>query len=168
MSEQQQAVLIFPGRDQDLLSEALVCAQGELPFLQGPTGWPRPDWTDCSGGLHRRAVRVRGAVCLLAGLGRARTKDVQVCCRGPAQSGELDQSTVVGQPQLHVRASDGFGEEVQRWDAGGQGVLSISGWKRAAFILGEQLCKALNQCVQIPRTVNNCVLVCHAKFSLFI
>lgn len=89
-------------------------AEGEPPLLQGPAGRPGRDGSDCSGGLHRPAVRVRGAVRLLAGVERAGTADVQVCCRGPGESGELDQSPIVSQPQLPGRAGDGSGEEVQR------------------------------------------------------
>lgn len=104
------------GWDKDLLSEALVPAQGQPSFLQGPAGWPGPDRGDCSGGLHRPAVWIRGAVCLLAGVERARTANVQVCCWGPGQSGELDQSPAVSQSQLPGPARDGHWEEVQRWE----------------------------------------------------
>lgn len=89
-------------------------AQGEPPLLQGTADRQGPDRSDCSGGLHRPAVRVRRAVCLLVGLERAGPADVQVCCRGPGQSGELDQSPAVSQSQLPGPASDGPGEEVQR------------------------------------------------------
>ena len=80
------------GRDKDFLSEALVHAEGEPPLLQGPASRPGRDRGDCSGGLHRPAVRVRRAVRLLAGVERAGAADVQVRCRGPGEPGELDQS----------------------------------------------------------------------------
>lgn len=91
-----------------------MCAEGEPPLLQGEAFRPGRDWSDCSGGLHRPAVRVRGAVRFLAGVERAGAADVQVCGRGPGQPGELDQSPAVGQPQLPGSAGDGYGEEVQR------------------------------------------------------
>ena len=89
-------------------------AEGEPPLLQGPASGPGPDRRDCSGGLHCPAVRVRGTICLLTGVERSGPADVQVCCRGPGESGELDQSPAVGQPQLPDPAGDGPGEEVQR------------------------------------------------------
>lgn len=132
------------GWDKDLLSEALVPAQGQPSFLQGPAGWPGPDRGDCSGGLHRPAVWIRGAVCLLAGVERAGTANVQVCCWGPGQSGELDQSPAVSQSQLPGPARDGHWEEVQRWET--------ERLKESCLCSGEQLCEVLNQCLQTPCT----------------
>lgn len=98
------------GGDKNFLSEALVCAEGKPPLLQGEVCRPRRVRSDCSGGLHRPAVRVGGAVRLLSGVERAGTPDLQVCRRGSGESGELDQSAAVSQPQLPGPVGAGHGE----------------------------------------------------------
>lgn len=123
------------GWNQNFLSEALVRAEGEPPLLQGTADRPGSDRSDCSGGLHRPAVRVRGEFRLLAGVEWAGAADVQVRGGGPGRSGELDQSPAVSQPQLPGPACNRNGVEVQRWEKKGSGGFISGGGKRAGFVL---------------------------------
>lgn len=145
------------GWDQDFLSEALVRAEGEPPLLQRPADRPGSGRSDCSGGLHRPAVRVRGELRLLAGVERAGAADVQVCRGEPGQSGELDQSPAVSQPQLPGPACSGHGVEVQRWgqkDGAGLSLLGRGGAKESSLCSGGQLREALHHCLhQTPGTL---------------
>lgn len=91
----------------------MVRAEGEPALLPGAAGRPTPAGRHRAGGLRGETLGVRRAVRPLPGVRGHRTQDVQVRGGGPSDSGELGESSAVGQSLLPLAAGERPGEAVQ-------------------------------------------------------